>query len=328
MPGQPSGERVGEAWRVLGRGEMRDTGQFHQLGILRARAICRAAAGGVTASRSPTTISTGTRAAASTSVESGRAAIARCAQATVAARHVRGDGAPVRPGPRRRWRRRDQRGDRVGAGRDVPPSARSAAARRRSSAAASSAPLRVSTSTSPATPLRMPAQHRHRDVPAHRHPADNRPVDARRRPVRRPRRRPAGRGRVPAAGSPSAGPAPNPRRSGVSSRTLAGRASRGPRRTSGSPAGRRATAPVAASRRPILPPRPAGQQIGVSQRTGTNSASSAQVTTADGSSESIRSITPPCPGSRLPMSLTPRSRLISDSARSPTGRDDARPRRR
>ena len=45
--------------------------------------------------------------------------------------------------------------------------------------------------------------------------------------------------------------------------------------------------------------------------------SSAQVTTADGSSESIRSITPPCPGSRLPMSLTPRSRLISDSARSP-----------
>ena len=44
------------------------------------------------------------------------------------------------------------------------------------------------------------------------------------------------------------------------------------------------------------------------------------------SSESIRSRTPPWPGSTLPMSLSPRSRLRRDSARSPSvAREDRRP---
>ncbi len=51
--------------------------------------------------------------------------------------------------------------------------------------------------------------------------------------------------------------------------------------------------------------------------TGTTRLSTAQATTAVGSSESSRSISPPWPGSSAPMSLTPRSRLIIDSTRSP-----------
>ena len=51
---------------------------------------------------------------------------------------------------------------------------------------------------------------------------------------------------------------------------------------------------------------------------GTNAWKSSQTTGTVASSESSRSITPPCSGSRLPMSLMPRSRLIMDSMRSPS----------
>src|SRR5699024_755973 len=50
---------------------------------------------------------------------------------------------------------------------------------------------------------------------------------------------------------------------------------------------------------------------------GTSQYSVIHAPAADGSSESIRSIKPPCPGNNVPMSLTPRSRFINDSSRSP-----------
>src|SRR5690606_37505730 len=51
---------------------------------------------------------------------------------------------------------------------------------------------------------------------------------------------------------------------------------------------------------------------------GTSKNNSIQATAADGSKESIRSLSPPWPGTMLPMSLMPRWRLISDSIRSLT----------
>src|SRR5215471_9234550 len=50
----------------------------------------------------------------------------------------------------------------------------------------------------------------------------------------------------------------------------------------------------------------------------TKAASSSQTTGAQASSESMRSRTPPWPGSSLPKSLIPRSRLIMEAARSPS----------
>src|SRR5699024_7263387 len=66
-----------------------------------------------------------------------------------------------------------------------------------------------------------------------------------------------------------------------------------------------------------LAPHERGQGAVRGQGTGTNTASNSQDATAAGNNESRRSIMPPCPGSRLPMSLMPRSRFTSDSNRSP-----------
>src|SRR5689334_24014922 len=67
-----------------------------------------------------------------------------------------------------------------------------------------------------------------------------------------------------------------------------------------------------------MPEPETGVAHGLHVTTGATSINTAYAVGAASRIESSRSIRPPWPGSRLLMSLTPRSRLISDSPRSPS----------